>query len=65
MNTDIQEQEDELLALQSIFNSDEFVRDESKAAGKIRVSVELPTGFTVAMREGNNQMIIALYSFSI
>lgn len=65
MNTDTQEQEDELLALQSIFNSDEFVRDESKAAGEIRVSVELPAGFTVTMKEGNNEIITALYSFSI
>lgn len=52
MSADTEEQEDELLALQSIFSSDEFVRDEPKAAGEIRVSVELPAGFTVAMKEG-------------
>uniref|UniRef100_A0A3P8T4Z9 RBR-type E3 ubiquitin transferase n=1 Tax=Amphiprion percula TaxID=161767 RepID=A0A3P8T4Z9_AMPPE len=47
MNTDLEEQEDELLALQSIFDSEEFVRDESKSAGEIRVSVELPADFNV------------------
>ncbi|XP_069560802.1 E3 ubiquitin-protein ligase RNF14-like [Brachyistius frenatus] len=52
MNTDLEEQEDELLALQSIFDSEEFVRDESKPAGEIRVSVELPADFSVAMKEG-------------
>lgn len=52
MSADAEEQEDELLALQSIFHSEEFVRDESKAAGEIRVSAELPAGFTVAIKEG-------------
>lgn len=52
MSVDTEEQEDELLALQSIFSSDEFVRDELKAAGEIRMSVELPAGFTVAIKEG-------------
>ncbi|XP_076582550.1 E3 ubiquitin-protein ligase RNF14-like [Chaetodon auriga] len=52
MNADAEEQEDELLALLSIFGSEEFVRDESKAAGEIRVSAELPAEFTVALKEG-------------
>ncbi|XP_028299552.1 E3 ubiquitin-protein ligase RNF14-like isoform X2 [Gouania willdenowi] len=51
-NPDPEEQEDELLALHSILNSEEFVRDESKSAGECRVSVELPAGFTVLLREG-------------
>uniref|UniRef100_A0A8C2Z995 RBR-type E3 ubiquitin transferase n=1 Tax=Cyclopterus lumpus TaxID=8103 RepID=A0A8C2Z995_CYCLU len=42
MNADIEEQEDELLALNSIFDSEEFVRDGSKSAGEFRISVELP-----------------------
>ncbi|XP_054458908.1 E3 ubiquitin-protein ligase RNF14-like [Anoplopoma fimbria] len=52
MNADMEEQEDELLALNSIFDSEEFVRDESKSAGEIRVSVELPADFTVTLKEG-------------
>uniref|UniRef100_A0AAQ5YH00 RBR-type E3 ubiquitin transferase n=1 Tax=Amphiprion ocellaris TaxID=80972 RepID=A0AAQ5YH00_AMPOC len=54
MNTDLEEQEDELLALQSIFDSEEFVRDESKSAGEIRVSVELPADFNVVLKEGDS-----------
>uniref|UniRef100_A0A146ZPL5 RBR-type E3 ubiquitin transferase n=1 Tax=Fundulus heteroclitus TaxID=8078 RepID=A0A146ZPL5_FUNHE len=50
MNADLEEQEDELLALQSIFGSDEFLRDESKSAGECRVSVELPVGFNVLLK---------------
>ncbi|XP_032427028.1 E3 ubiquitin-protein ligase RNF14-like [Xiphophorus hellerii] len=52
MNTDLEEQEDELLALQSIFGSEEFLRNESKSAGEFRVSVELPAGFTVLLKHG-------------
>ncbi|XP_067369145.1 E3 ubiquitin-protein ligase RNF14-like isoform X2 [Channa argus] len=52
MNADTEEQEDELVALQSIFDSEEFVRNESKSGGEIRVSAELPAGFTVVLREG-------------
>lgn len=55
MTEDLEEQEDELLALQSIFDADEFVRDESKSAGEIRVCVELPVGFSVALREGKSE----------
>ncbi|XP_044217774.1 E3 ubiquitin-protein ligase RNF14-like [Thunnus albacares] len=52
MNVDLEEQEDELLALCSILGSEEFVRDEFKSGGEIRVSVELPAAFMVALREG-------------
>ncbi|XP_068175640.1 E3 ubiquitin-protein ligase RNF14-like [Antennarius striatus] len=52
MNADEADQEDELLALQSILGSDEFFRKESKNAGEIRVSVELPADFSVALKEG-------------
>ncbi len=48
----MEEQEDELLALHSILGSEEFVREEAKPAGEIRVSVELPADFTVALTEG-------------
>lgn len=52
MTTDSEEQEDELLALQSIFSSEEFGRKKSNVGGEIRVCVELPAGFTVAIKEG-------------
>ncbi|XP_041646726.1 E3 ubiquitin-protein ligase RNF14-like isoform X1 [Cheilinus undulatus] len=55
MNADREEQEDELLALNSIFDSDEFFRNESKFTGEIRVSVQLPPDFTVAVKEGETQ----------
>ncbi|GLD48730.1 E3 ubiquitin-protein ligase RNF14-like protein, partial [Lates japonicus] len=51
MNADLEEQEDELLALQSIFDSEEFARNESNPAGEIRVSVELPADFSVSLTE--------------
>ncbi|XP_041646493.1 E3 ubiquitin-protein ligase RNF14-like [Cheilinus undulatus] len=55
MTADREEQEDELLALHSIFDSDEFFRHESKFAGEIRASVELPADFTVVLKEGETQ----------
>uniref|UniRef100_A0A3Q3EFS0 RWD domain-containing protein n=1 Tax=Labrus bergylta TaxID=56723 RepID=A0A3Q3EFS0_9LABR len=57
----LEEQEDELLALHSIFDSDEFFRDESKFSGEIRVSVELPSDFTVVLKEGNSIQFKKLY----
>ncbi|TMS20762.1 E3 ubiquitin-protein ligase RNF14 [Larimichthys crocea] len=54
MSANSEEQEDELLALQSIFDPEEFVRNETKSAGEIRVCVELHTDFTVALREGDS-----------
>lgn len=59
ISTDMEEQEDELLALQSIFSSEEFVREDLKAAGEIRVSVELSSDFTVAVKEGKILVIVA------
>ncbi|KAM9762231.1 E3 ubiquitin-protein ligase RNF14-like isoform 2-T2 [Menidia menidia] len=52
MSTNLEEQEDELLALQSIFSSEEFVRDLSKPAGEIRVSAEIPADFIVSLKDG-------------
>ncbi|XP_038150993.1 E3 ubiquitin-protein ligase RNF14-like [Cyprinodon tularosa] len=52
MNMDLEEQENELLALQSIFSSGEFLRKESESAGEFRVSVELPAGFSVLLNNG-------------
>lgn len=56
MSSDFEEQEDELLALQSIFSPQEFGRNESKVGGEIRVCVDVPAGFTVATKEGKLKM---------
>lgn len=52
MTSDLEEREDELVALQSIFSSEEFCRNEPNSGGEIRVNAELPAGFSVAIREG-------------
>ncbi|KAM9385756.1 E3 ubiquitin-protein ligase RNF14-like [Pholidichthys leucotaenia] len=52
MNANLEEKEDELIALQSIFGLEEFVRDESKFAGQIQVCVDLPADFSVALKDG-------------
>lgn len=56
MSFDLEEQEDEVLALQSIFSPEEFGRNESKVGGEIRVCVDVPAGFSVAAREGKGQI---------
>lgn len=63
MTADPEERENELLALQSIFTSEEFVRGESEFAGEIRVSAELPEGFTVSIMEGMKISISILSHF--
>ncbi|XP_042307173.1 E3 ubiquitin-protein ligase RNF14-like isoform X2 [Sceloporus undulatus] len=47
---DKEAQEDELLALASIYDEDEFKRAQSVQGGEIRISVELPENFTVFLR---------------
>ncbi|KAJ0032115.1 hypothetical protein NQD34_002196 [Periophthalmus magnuspinnatus] len=53
MSSDLDEQQDEILALLSIFEPEEFVWNEPKSSGEIRVCVELPTRFTVALKQGD------------
>uniref|UniRef100_A0A3Q3A6Q7 E3 ubiquitin-protein ligase RNF14-like n=1 Tax=Kryptolebias marmoratus TaxID=37003 RepID=A0A3Q3A6Q7_KRYMA len=55
MNADQDEQEDELLALQSIFGSEEFVRYESEFAGEIQVLIDLPVDFNVLLKHGKTR----------
>uniref|UniRef100_A0A3Q3A6G8 RBR-type E3 ubiquitin transferase n=1 Tax=Kryptolebias marmoratus TaxID=37003 RepID=A0A3Q3A6G8_KRYMA len=57
MNADQDEQEDELLALQSIFGSEEFVRYESEFAGEIQVLIDLPVDFNVLLKHGKYDAI--------
>ena len=56
MNEDLEAQEDELLALDSIFGPEVFLRaadgTRAAAAGELRVSVELPQDFFVAVKDG-------------
>ncbi|KAM6962550.1 E3 ubiquitin-protein ligase RNF14-like [Aplochiton taeniatus] len=54
MCEDIDAQEDELLALASIFSPEEFIREQSSSGGEIRVSVDLPRLFSVAVRHGDS-----------
>ncbi|XP_059922294.1 E3 ubiquitin-protein ligase RNF14-like [Gadus macrocephalus] len=57
MNENLDAQEDELLALESIFGPEVFVRaadgTRAAAAGELRVSVELPQDFFVAVKDGD------------
>ncbi|XP_032995919.1 E3 ubiquitin-protein ligase RNF14 isoform X1 [Lacerta agilis] len=46
---DKEAQEDELLALASIYDEDEFKRAQSVQGGETRISVELPPSFTIRM----------------
>ena len=58
LDEDLEAREDELLALDSIFGPEVFVRaaDGTRApAGELRVSVELPQDFFVAVKDGKHQ----------
>ncbi|XP_063303467.1 E3 ubiquitin-protein ligase RNF14-like [Pelobates fuscus] len=51
MSSEDQEaQEDELLALASIFHKDEFRRAETSNGGKIQVCLELPSNFEISVK---------------
>ncbi|KAM9311593.1 E3 ubiquitin-protein ligase RNF14 [Gastrophryne carolinensis] len=51
MSTENQEaQEDELLALTSIYSEDEFKRADTASGGEIQVCLELPTDFEVSVQ---------------
>uniref|UniRef100_A0A6J0URH0 RBR-type E3 ubiquitin transferase n=1 Tax=Pogona vitticeps TaxID=103695 RepID=A0A6J0URH0_9SAUR len=47
---DKEAQEDELLALASIYDEDEFRRAESVQGGETRISVDLPQNFSISVR---------------
>uniref|UniRef100_A0A8D2L5W7 RBR-type E3 ubiquitin transferase n=1 Tax=Varanus komodoensis TaxID=61221 RepID=A0A8D2L5W7_VARKO len=48
---DKEAQEDELLALASIYDEDEFKRAQSVQGGETRISVDLPPNFTVCVND--------------
>ncbi|KAG9351299.1 hypothetical protein JZ751_022543 [Albula glossodonta] len=51
MSEDQEAQEDELLALASIYDEDEFRRAESAQGGEIQVCLELPQDFKIFVKE--------------
>jgi len=64
MNEDLEAQEDELLALGSIFGPEVLVRaaddgapSSAAAAGELRVSVELPQDFFIAVKDGKPTVV--------
>lgn len=50
MSEDKEAQEDELLALASIYDDEEFHRAESAQGGEIQFCLELPPGFKVVAK---------------
>lgn len=50
MSEDREAQEDELLALASIYDEDEFHRAESAQGGEIQLCLELPPDFKVVVK---------------
>lgn len=50
MSEDKEAQEDELLALASIYDEEEFRRAESAQGGEIQLRLELPPDFKVAVK---------------
>lgn len=50
MSVDREAQDDELLALASIYDEDEFHRAESTQGGEIRLCLELPPDFKVVVK---------------
>lgn len=52
MSVDREAQEDELLALASIYDEEEFHRAESAQGGEIRLCLELPSDFKVVTKGG-------------
>lgn len=52
MSQDQEEQEDELLALASIYDEEEFRRAESAQGGEIQICLELPQDFKIVVKGG-------------
>lgn len=50
MSVDREAQDDELLALTSIYDEEEFHRAESAPGGEIRLCLELPPDFKVVVK---------------
>ena len=50
MSEDREAQEDELLALASIYDEEEFHRAEAAQGGEIQLCLELPAAFKVAVK---------------
>lgn len=61
---DKEAQEDELLALASIYDEDEFKRAESAQGGETRICLELPQNFKVFVSGELRQLLLSCISFS-
>ncbi|XP_069052060.1 E3 ubiquitin-protein ligase RNF14 isoform X3 [Lepisosteus oculatus] len=60
---DLEAQEDELLALASIYNEEEFHRAESAQGGEIRINLELPQDFRIFAKVLHLSTSLASFSF--
>lgn len=57
-------QEDELLALTSIYDEEEFHRAESAQGGEIQLCLELPAEFKVVVKGRPAWMACSLYEYT-
>lgn len=62
MSEDKEAQEDELLALASIYDEEEFHRAESAQGGEIQFCLELPPDFKVVVKGTADHKLV--YNFS-
>lgn len=58
MSVDREAQDDELLALASIYDEEEFHRAESTQGGEIRLCLELPPDFKVVVKGGRARHLV-------
>lgn len=56
-------QEDELLALTSIYNEEEFHRAESAQGGEIQLCLELPADFKIVVKGRPGRMVCSIPEF--
>ena len=58
MSEDKEAQEDELLALASIYDEEEFRRAESAQGGEIQLCLELPPDFKIVVKGNCNNALL-------
>ncbi|KAH0629750.1 hypothetical protein JD844_012088 [Phrynosoma platyrhinos] len=62
---DKEAQEDELLALASIYDEDEFKRAQSVQGGETRISVELPKNFTLFLSGNQTETLLNKFECTV
>lgn len=60
MSNNKEAQEDELLALTSIYNEEEFHRAESAQGGEIQLCLELPADFKIVVKGRPGRMVCSI-----